>query len=46
MVTPGTKVMTHQNTTEPTSPAIKPSQLFFGLVRGASLCLPILLPTR
>ena len=46
MVTPGTKDMSTQNTAEPTSPAKNPSQLFFGDVRGASLCLPNLLPTR
>ena len=46
MVTPGTKEMAHQNSTEPTNPAKKPSQLFLGLVRGASLWRPILLPTR
>ncbi len=46
MVTPGTSVIRHQNTAEPASPAKKPSQLFFGDVRGASLCLPNLLPTR
>ena len=44
--TPGMNVRRHQNSTEPASPAKKPSQLFFGLVRGASLCLPNLLPTR
>ena len=46
MVMPGTSVMRHQNITDPTRPAMNPSQLFFGLVRGASLCLPILLPTK
>lgn len=35
MVMPGTSVMRHQNITDPTRPAMNPSQLFFGLVRGA-----------
>ena len=36
----------HQNRADPTKPAKKPSQLFFGDTRGASLCLPNLLPIR
>ena len=43
---PGINVNNPQMTIEPTMPAKKPSQLFFGLTRGAILCLPILLPTR
>ena len=46
IVTPGMRVIKHQNAADPTSPAMNPSQLFFGEVRGASLCLPNLLPTR
>ena len=43
---PGINVNNPQMAIEPTMPAKKPSQLFFGLTRGAILCLPILLPTR
>ena len=46
MTTPGMNVRPHQNSMDATSPARKPSQLFFGLVRGASLCLPNLRPIR
>ena len=44
--TPGMSVNNHQNRADPAKPAKKPSQLFFGETRGASLCLPNLLPTR
>ena len=46
MFTPGISVIRHQMTMEPTRPPMKPSQLFFGEMRGASLCLPNLLPTK
>ena len=44
-VQPGDSVNRHQNSADPTKPAKKPSQLFFGDTRGANLCLN-LLPTR
>ena len=46
MVTPGISVSKHQNPMATTRPAMKPSQLFFGEIWGASLCLPIADPTK
>ena len=46
IVTPGMNDMSTQKIIDATRPARKPSQLFLGLVRGASLCLPNLRPNR